>query len=59
MGGAVMETWEKEELEQLRRYVEDCSLGDRPISPAAQKLKRLWELEERERKEAGRGENAG
>lgn len=40
---------EREELEQLRKQVELCSLGDRPHSPAVATLRRLFELEAFER----------
>lgn len=48
---------EQEELAALRRYDELCSLGDRPMSPAVAKLRRLMELEalEREAAQASRG----
>jgi hypothetical protein len=39
---------EREELSALRREVELCSMGDRPHSPAAATLRRLWELRELE-----------
>ncbi len=52
-----MTTAEQEELAALRRYDGLCSLGDRPMSPAVAKLRRLMELEalEREAAQASRG----
>ena len=35
---------EKEEFKELQKYIKLCSLGDRPQSPAALKLKRYTEL---------------
>jgi len=43
---------ERKELAALRHYDYMCSLGDRPMSPAVAKLRRLMELEARERVEA-------
>mgnify|MGYP007026564408 FL=1 len=45
---------EQEELAALRRYDELCSLGDRPMSPAVAKLRRLMELEAAERDDVQR-----
>lgn len=40
---------EKQELSRLRQYMALCSLGDRPHAPSVAKLRRLWELEDKER----------
>lgn len=42
---------EREELEVLKREDYLCSLGDRPMSMSAEKLRRLMELEAKLRKE--------
>jgi hypothetical protein len=43
---------EHDELQQLRQEMERSSLGDKPYSIAANKLRRLIELESKERDEA-------
>jgi len=43
-----MTTMQREELAQLRKEMDLASLGDRPISIAASKLRRLIELERRD-----------
>lgn len=40
---------EREELEKLRAYDRSCEGGDRPMSPSITKLRRLMELERRDR----------
>lgn len=42
---------ERKELEKLRREVYLCSLGDRPMCPAVRVLRRLEELEKKERED--------
>lgn len=46
-----MTIYEADELERLRREFQQSSLGDRPPSMAAEKLRRLIELERQESEE--------
>lgn len=46
---APLDDEERAELAALRLYDQSCAGGDRPMSPAAGKLKRLMELEAREK----------
>lgn len=59
MAAPEMTSAEQEELAALRRYDELCSLGDRPMSPAVAKLRRLMELEALEREAAQPSRGAG
>lgn len=38
---------ELEEFYELQKYIELCSMGDRPMSPSAIKLERYFELKDK------------